>query len=55
MLLPEKRKILIICKNYQHHHGFHIATRQRLDSDDTITEKNRSTQRCDGSPLEIIA
>ena len=39
MLWTEKSKILIAYKNYQHHHVFHEATRQKMDIDDTSTEK----------------
>ena len=40
MLQIEKRKILIACKNYQHHHVFHEATRQKMDIDEKSREKN---------------
>ena len=42
MLWTEKSKILIAGKNYQHHHLFHEATRQKRDIDETgIEKKNR--------------
>ena len=37
----KKKKILIACKIYQHSHVFHVASRQKVDIDDTISEKNR--------------
>ena len=51
MLWTKNRKILIACKTYQHRHVFYVATRRKVDIDNTSIEKTIYFRNSEKAPF----